>query len=271
MEGKIYTQRELTEQLSTLTEKRDGIVLMHSSLRLIGRVEGGAEGLLNCLIEYFTAEGGLFCIPTHTWAFMKREITLDFQNPETCLGALSELAARDPRGIRSENPTHSMTVYGDRERAEEFVRGEIDCTSGTAPESCYGRIYREGGSILLAGVAQNRNTYLHCVEEMLGVTNRLSEEPKHVVIRRADGTTVERMVHGHHTDFTSDVSLRFVKYETAFRYHRAITDGFLGDAPTQFCDARKMYDTMALIRERTEGTDPLSDEKIIPPTAYYLK
>ena len=106
---------------------------------------------------------------------------------------------------------------------------------------------------------------------MLGVTNRLSEAPRRAVIRRADGTTVERMIHTHHTDFTADVSLRFSKYETAFRYHRAITDGFLGNAPTQLCDARKMYDTMALIRERTEGTDPLADEKIIPPTAYCLK
>ena len=63
----IYTKAELYAQLEALHIPRDRVVLMHSSLRLIGQIEGGAPALLDVLIEYFTATGGLFCIPSHTW------------------------------------------------------------------------------------------------------------------------------------------------------------------------------------------------------------
>lgn len=267
---KIYTKEDIFKQLSDMGAPRDKVVLMHSSLRLIGRVEGGAEGLLDALIEYFTADGGLFCVPTHTWANLKQEITLDLGDSKTCLGAFSDIAAADPRAIRSHNPTHSMAVFGNRERALGFVKGEIGVSSGTHPDSCYGRIYREGGYIMLVGVSHNKNTYLHCVEEMIGTSNRLSE-PYDVSVRLESGEIVKSKLSGHRTDFTKDVSLRFTKYETAFRYHRAIRDGFLGNAPTQLCDARIMKDVMELIKKNSDPEDPLEDERAIPQKLYVKK
>ena len=264
----IYTKEELWAQLEALQMPRDRVVLMHSSLRLIGRVAGGAEALLDTLIEYFTAEGGLFCVPTHTWRNLKQEITLDVADPATCLGAFSDLAAADPRGIRTENPTHSMKVFGNRERAARFSAGELDVISGTSPDSCYGRLYDEGGYVLLVGVAHNRNTYLHAVSEIIGIPNRITAEPRTVKVRRATGEVVERRLHTHKTDYTVDISQRFPKYETAFRYHGAITDGRLGNAPVQACDARIMKETVERIWKNAGGEDPLADEKAILPRLY---
>ncbi len=246
----------------------DTVVLMHSSLRLIGNVEGGAETLLDALIEYFTADGGLFCVPTHTWGNIKKAITLDISDHTTCLGAFSDIAAADQRGIRSQNPTHSMVVFGDRTRALDFIKDETHIISGTDPESCYGKLYHEGGYVLLVGVSHNRNTYLHCVEEMLGVPNRLSEETREMTVKLSSGKLIKRQMRIHKTDFTPDISMRFPKYETAFRYHKAITDGFLGNAPTQCCDARIMKETMEKIWRNCGGTDPLIDEKALSPKWY---
>jgi aminoglycoside 3-N-acetyltransferase len=265
--SKIYTKEDILSQLAEMNIPRDRVVLAHSSLRLIGKVEGGAAALLDALIEYFTLEGGLFCVPTHTWANLKNEITLDMNDPATCLGALSNIAAADPRGIRSENPTHSMVVYGNRARALDFIKDETAISSGTDPNSCYGKLYREGGYVLLIGVAHNKNTYLHCVEEILGTPNRLSE-PRQVVVKRLSGELVTRQLRTHKADFTRDISARFPKYEPAFRYHGAITDGFIGNAPTQACDAVIMKETVELIRERCGGGDPLSDDLAIPPVWY---
>ena len=261
----IYSKHDIIRQLQKMDAPQNRVVLMHSSLRLVGQVSGGAEALLDALIEYFTADGGLFCVPTHTWRNLKKDITLDVNDPTTCLGAFSDLALRDGRGLRSENPTHSMVVFGDRARAEAFVADELDLTSGTAPNSCYGKLYREGGYVLLVGVSHSRNTYLHCVDELLGVENRLTAEPREVVVKRANGEVVTRMLKTHHTDFTIDVSQRFPKYETAFRYHGAITDGFVGDAPAQLCDARIMKETVEQILQNCGGIDPLADEKPLLP------
>lgn len=265
---KLYTKADIHSQLRAMGAPRTSIVLMHSAYRLVGNVEGGICGFLDAMIEYFTAEGGLFCVPTHTWGFLSREVTLDLTAPETCLGAISELAAKDPRGIHSQNPTHSMVVFGDRNRAEAFIKDETRITSCTSPDSAYGKLYREGGSVLLVGVAHNKNTYLHCVEEMLNVPNRLSPEAHRTTVKLTTGELVERKLHTHYTDFTSDVSLRFPKYETAFRYHGAIRDGFLGNAPTQLCDARVMKDVMERIRKNSDGKELLADERAIPQTLY---
>ena len=127
---KIYTKQEIISQLEKMNIPRNKVVLMHSSLRMIGKIEGGAEALLDAMIEYFIYDGGLFCVPTHTWANIRKEITLDMSDSKTCLGAFSDIAAADPRGIRSENPTHSLR----RERlpkasTESFTERAATCFS----------------------------------------------------------------------------------------------------------------------------------------------
>lgn len=263
-----YTKEEIFSQLRAMGVPQNSVVLMHSSMRLVGSVEGGIQGLLDAMVEYCTADGGLFCIPTHTWDRLKAEIVLDLSDPKTCLGAFSDLAAADARGIRTENPTHSMMVFGDRARAEEFAKGEIEVCSGTAPESCYGKLCEMGGTVLLVGVAHNKNTYLHCVEEMLGMPDRLSEQLYEMKIRRTTGEIVPCQGHRHSSSLTKDISQRFPKYETAFRYYGAIADGFVGNAPTQACDARLMKEVMSLILSRCDGVDPLADERAFPPKWY---
>ena len=264
----IYTKDEILAQLDRFRAPRDRVVLMHSSLRAIGNVEGGPEGLLDILVEYFTRDGGLFCVPTHTWHNLGSDITLDVESDESCLGAFASVAIRDPRGIRSENPCHSMVVFGPREKAEAFVDKELWVPNPIATGSCYGKIHEMGGKILLVGVAHNRNTFLHTAEELLKIPNRIGGEPADVAVRRKDGSVVRRQMELFYTDYIDDISYRFPKYETAFRYHRCITDGFLGNAPTQLCDARKMTAAMALLWKNSGGADPLKDEEPIPQAWY---
>ncbi|MBQ7378062.1 MAG: AAC(3) family N-acetyltransferase [Clostridia bacterium] len=273
MMNHIYTKSELLSQLEALRLPRDRVVLMHSSLRLVGQIEGGAKTLLDALIEYFTAQGGLFCVPTHTWANLwatDKEFVLDVNDPHTCLGAFSDFAAADGRGIRTENPTHSMVVFGDRAKTEAFAANEIDVSSGTAPESCYGKLYEMGGYVLLVGVSHARNTYLHAVDEMLNVPNRITEQTREVKIKRESGEIVTRHIHSHHCSFTPDISARFPQFETAFCYYGAITDGHLGNAPVQACDARIMKQVMEVIFSRADR-DPLSDEAALLPLWYVRK
>ena len=267
-----YTKDEIIRQLDALRAPKGSIILMHSSLRAIGNVEGGAEALLDTLIEYFTQDGGLFCVPTHTWHHLDtNEITLNVSSDDSCLGALAGVAIRDPRGIRSENPTHSMVVFGDTEKAKAFVENELWVPTPTAPDSCYGKLFDMGGQVLLVGVAHNRNTCLHTVDEILRIPNRMDTKPVPVTVIRKDGQRIDRDLTLFYTDYTTDISYRFYKYETAFRYHRCITDGFLGNAPVQLCDAKKMKETIALIHQNSCGVDPLADEEPIPQKWYCMR
>ena len=266
--NKTYTKEDILFQLDQLNIPRDRVVLMHSSLRLIGNIDGGPQALLDTLIEYFTKDGGLFCIPTHTWNNVEKDITLDMNDPHTCLGSFSDIAAADTRGVRSQNPTHSMVVFGEHKRVLEFIKDDEQVTSPVDPNGCYGKIHRYGGYVLLVGVAHNKNTYLHCVEEMLGVPNRLTSKLYDVAVKLKSGEVIKRKMQFVETDFTNDISLRFPQYETAFRYHGAITDGFIGNAPTQCCDAVIMKKTLEKIWNNRKGADPLFDEEAISPKLY---
>lgn len=269
----MFTKRELLAQLKEMQAPQDGVVLMHTSLRCIGEVEGGGEGLLATLIEYFTAEGGLFCVPTHTAGNLLRnaEFALDMESEYNDLGTFPTLALRDGRGIRSENPVLSMVVFGDREKAMEFVKDEAFTTTPTAPEGCYGKLADWNGHVLLVGVGQERNTFLHCVAEILQLPDRMDDKILPVKVRYPDGRVTDRVVRMYECSSTNDVSLRFPKYETAFRYHRCIRDGFLGNAPVRLCDAAKMRDVVRLIFQNAEGKDPLATEAAIPPTWFCNK
>lgn len=263
----MYSKEDIKRQLEKIGAERDMLVTVHISLRSVGEVEGGGEGLLDAMIEYF--DRGLLVIPTHTWKNLgKDKITLDMTSPWSNLGAFSIISASDTRGIRSENPTHSVVVFGDRSRALDFIGDEGKINTPTAPEGCYGKMYLGGGKVLLIGVSHNSNTFLHCVDEILKTENRMGNKPIKTTVKSDTGEISERQIYLYDTDYTDDISRRFHKFETAFRYRGAVNDGWIGDAPAQLCDCVGMKETVELIYERAEGFDPLSDERQLLPRWY---
>lgn len=266
---KTYTKADLLCQLSQLRIPRNRVVMVHSALRLIGSVEGGPQTILDALIEYFTAEGGILCFPAHTWTNLGvKDICLDMNDPTTCTGILSNFATADPRGIRTENPTHSSVVFGDREKVLKFIADEAHVDSGTAPSTCCGRLYEQGGYVLLIGVNQTSNTFLHTVEERLGIPDRITQDKHPLKIKLKNGEIIERELKFHYTSYHPDICLRFHKYELPFRYYGAITDGFFGNAPVQACNAVIMKDVIQKIWENSGNVDPLLTEEPIPPSLY---
>ena len=265
----MLTKNDIINQLALMGGRRDGVVIVHSSLRSVGQIEGGGEALLDALIEYFTSDGGLLCVPTHTWANVGIEgkITLDMAKPESHLGALSSIALSDSRGLLTENPTHSMVIFGDRARAERLAADEGELLTPTAPKSSYGKLYDLSGSVLLIGVSQSSNTYIHALDEILGVFDRMSDERLTVTVKRSTGEVVEREWYLY-DESEGDLSYRFPKLDTAFRYHGAIRDGFIGRAPAQLCDAVAMKKALELIYKNSGGKDPFADELPIPPSLY---
>ena len=265
---KTYAKDDIVAALCEMGAPR-GVVVVHSSLRSIGRVEGGAVAVLDALVEYFTEDGGVLAIPTHTWHRLGEDITLDMNDAKTALGALSDVAAVDPRAVRSENPTHSVALFGNRRKIEELISNEAHLETPTAKNSLWGRLYAEGGCVLLIGVGLEKNTYFHAVEEMLELPNRMGKEALRVAVRRRDGDVVRSEMRLYEADFSDDVSHRFPKFEEALRYHRAIKDGYVGCAYTRIVPCRESYEVLKLIYSRSVG-DPLADEIPIPPQVYVV-
>ena len=266
----MYTKQEIHEQLKKMNAPQNSVVLVHSSLKSVGEVENRGEGLLEALIEYFTADGGLLCIPTHTWAYLldTNRFSLDMMSNETCIGTLPNIAAGHPQAHRSVHPTHSIAVFGDHDRAEAFIKDDRYQHSPASPNSSYGKIFDNDGYIMLVGVGHNRNTYLHCVEEIINVPNRLSPNEVPFKIRLKSGEIITGTTHYHLAEGIPDVSANYPKYEPAFRYHGCITDGFVGSAKTQLASARKMKEVVEMIYNRSEHREQLSDNSPLDEKLY---
>lgn len=263
---------DIIKQLKQMNAPQDKPVIVHTSLRAVGKLQGGGQALLDALIEYFTAKGGTLIIPAHTWTNfyeLKRQPSLDFGDNKTCVGTLCDIALSDGRAKRTFNPTHSLTIFGKENIVEEFLESEKTVNTPTSPQGAYGKIFDKNGYVLLIGVGQEKNTFMHCVEEMLCVPNRISSDFAKIDIKLEDGTIFS----GNYRYMKSsieDVSVFFPKYEPAFREHGAIVDGFIGCAKTQLCSAVKIKQVMEKVRINSGGIELLADDKPLKKEWYVL-
>ena len=177
----------------------------------------------------------------------------------TCIGTFPNVALCDGRGIRTDNPTHSVVVFGDRERVEEFIKGDSETDTPTSPLGVYGKIFNQDGYVLLVGVGHDKNTSIHCIDEMLNLPNRLSNKPASMKVRYTDGSIKIRKFYYMISDVIEDVSAFYPKYQPAFEKIGAITYGKVGSANTQLCSAKKMESITREIRKRSNGIEIMSD------------
>jgi len=259
----LITKSEILKQLEFFHKAKGKIVTVHTSLKAVGEIEGGGETLLEALIEYFTRDGGLLCVPTHTW----NSDVYDRRKAESCIGVLPRLAAAHSKGIRTLHPTHSMAVFGDKKKAEDFVKEEASADTPTNPKGCYGKMFDEDGYVLLIGVGQNKNTFIHCVEEMLGTPDRLTDYKVERTIIHKDGREEKRYLYWFDNKI-DDVSVYFPKFEAPFRYFGCIEDGIIGNAPVQMCSTRKMKEVIELIYKNNNFGELLDNDLSIDEKLY---
>ncbi len=268
----MFTKIDLIRHLEELGVPQNKPIIVHTSLKAVGEIEGGGQTLLDVLIEHVTLNDGLVVVPTHTFDDYYSDhkfISLDFNNFKPCVGTFPIIAAADARGKTALNPTHSVTVFGRAEKIDDFIDCEKLVDTPTSPKGSYGKLYDLDGYVLLIGVGQDKNTYLHCVEEMLDVPDRLSEDFAKIAIKFKDGSIMEKK-YRYMSSTIYDVSEFFPKYEPAFRYHGAIKDGRIGDAKVQLCSAVKMKEVMELVRKNSNGIELLSNDKPLNEEWYKI-
>lgn len=234
-----YSKDMLEGQLEVMGLKRSDTVLVHSSMKAIGDVEGGAETVLDALMSYFGE--GLLIMPAHTWAYMKQDGQIfDPAASPSCVGVLTDLFYKREGVVRSLHPTHSVAAYG--KNAAEYTAGEENCNTPCTPGGCYDRLRSVNGKILLVGVGHERNTFIHSVEEVLNVPNRLSDKPKMFFTVMPDGSLKKIYMRSHYNANQPHISEDFVKLTRAFYEKGAARKAVLGDAECILCDARGIFE-----------------------------
>lgn len=144
----------------------DGVIV-HSSLKSVGHVAGGAPTVIATLQEVLTPVGTLV-LPTFNQGRAFRDGAEGFFDPRTTAvstGLIAQTFWQLPDVPRSLNPTHAFAAWG--RNAERYIRYHHR-TLTVGPDSPLGLLGREGGYGLLLGVDYRANTFHHVVEVTTG-------------------------------------------------------------------------------------------------------
>lgn len=235
--SKTVTQQEIITGLSNLGLAHGAVVLVHSSLSSFGYVEGGADTVIDALLQVVGSHGTVL-VPTLTGSE-----SLSAENPPVfdplhtpCwTGRIPQTFHRRPQAVRSHHPTHSVAAIG--AQARELTVGHETCVTPCGPDSPYGRLANVGGYILLIGVDHESNTTFHLVEEIVGVPYHM--QPGFVaaqVVQEEKNRTVHLMIHryGHRRCFQRMEPIlqeRGIQRETA-----------IGQSHIRLIDAKRLVD-----------------------------
>lgn len=185
----------LVSDLRDIGIPRGGNILVHSSLKSIGYVEGGAPTVVEALVSAAGPDGTVV-VPT-----LSGNRDLGPENPpvfdpdETpCwTGAIPETFRKDPRARRSLHPTHSVAAIGPSSAALLYAHEVSQTPCG--PETPYLRLARPEfeGRILFIGCGLEVSTTFHGIEELVGVPYHLQRRwcEARILTRTGEGKNVK--------------------------------------------------------------------------------
>jgi aminoglycoside 3-N-acetyltransferase len=250
MSDKKFDFYSLTEDFINLGIKPDDNVLIHSSMKSIGEVEGGADTVLDVFIEYL-AEKGNIVLPTHSWSKINAEYnTFDPENEPSCVGILPEIFRKRKGVLRSLHPTHSVAIMG--KDSVDFVKDEHLINTPCGRTGCWGKFLDMDFKIIFLGCSTQCNTYLHGVEEWLIVPDRLTDGYENLKIIMPDKTVFDRPMRRHYNKI-GNISDNYDKIQPYMQERGLVAAGKFGDADCYVERAVDIYNVTAeLLKENMD-------------------
>jgi len=248
-------KQQILADLKRLGVSPGDVVFLHSSLKSIGYVEGGAHALLQALLDLITREGTLI-VPTYYMpggtihaACREKDYVFDPRVHGTDLGAIPSMFLRFPGIKRSIHPTHSVSALG--KDASYLTEAHHGSPSPFGARSPWQRLVELGGKVLGLGISMGPVTFYHLLEDMVGDefplrvklpeihylkcldwSNSLIEVP----VRPFDPQCVERRIDSKGRE---DLRQYFWK---EFERAGLLSVGKVGQALSWAVDARPFYD-----------------------------
>ncbi|MHB9027032.1 MAG: AAC(3) family N-acetyltransferase [Armatimonadota bacterium] len=241
----VITKTDIRQALERLGARRGDSLLLHSALSSMGHVDGGAEALIDAIMETLGPAGNLMA-PTFTYS------TTTYFDPvqsPSKTGAVTEALRLRPGAVRSFSPTHSVCVLGPD--AERLVAGHLH-VAPSGIDSPIDRLAREGGSVLLLGVDHRSSTTVHVGETYARApylaAPRIPSAPVQATVKLPTGEEVVVT----HTEMNG-CSAAFNAVELPLRRRNAIRDTRLGNAHCQLMRGQDVIDaTVELLAQRMD-------------------
>jgi len=221
-----------------LADIRPGdILLVHSALSSIGYVQGGADTVVDALLEAVGEQGTIVMSTLTGWS-----APFDPDRSPSAVGRISEVFRRRPGVLRSRHPVHSVAAYG--AAAKQITEGHECCETGCGEGTPYLKVRDLGGKAVLLGVDMDRNTAMHGLEELIDARYLRTLAIPAPTYLKQDTFTLQKFPPGHRD---------FLRITPVLRRENVMVEGRIGQAVLRVIDMQGLYRIgMELLRE-----DPL--------------
>lgn len=182
----MLTKKELVEGFKSLGLKSGDTVLVHSSYKSLGGVQGGPQIVIDSLLETIGQKGTLI-MPAFNFDFCKGA-TWDYKNTPSHMGIITELVRNNPESTRVFHPIYSFSILGQHKE----TLGEIHNRSAYGADSLFAQLRMLDAKIMVIGLDYtNSMTYFHHIEEMEGVNYRYMKDFTGEIIDREGNSSIQ--------------------------------------------------------------------------------
>ena len=177
---KTICKSDIAEALRRVGLQKGDSVMVHTSLGKIGYVCGGAQAVIEALIEV-VGEDGTVMMPAQSWKNLDPETGVHWDadeadwdrirenwpaynkaiTPTNTMGAVAEMFRSWPGALRSDHPARSVAAWG---KNAEYLTKNHDISDIFGDTSPIGKLYALDGKVLLIGVDYDKNTSLHLAD-----------------------------------------------------------------------------------------------------------
>jgi len=232
---------ELVAGLSQIGLTDGDVLMVHSSYKSLGGVDGGAETVIDALREIVGTQGTVL-FPTFNFQSWTETHYFDIRETYSKMGVITELARLRPNAVRTPHPIYSFAVLGAQK--DEFV----DCSDPEAygHNSVFGLFHKLNGMMLSIGLHFNDTfSMIHYVEYHTGCDYRRNKNSSGIYVD-LDGLPQMR-TYSMFVRATPRIQTHVVLGTTELVEKGVIREGKVGEATIHFTRAVDYFDNMSLI------------------------
>lgn len=236
----VVTEDDIKQGLATVGLAAGDLVMVHSSLSALGHVEGGADAVIDALLQTVGPEGTVV-VPTFTWGeFHKAETAvLDLRSTgvKAEVGIIPETFRKRPEARRSHHICHSVAAIGP---LADQVMGEGIRSFGEG--STFHQLYELDAWYLFLGATFNSCTELHAVEEYMQVPYRHYRDYVGSTVIIEDGTAIPSQSVEYLRKPDRDWRNDFGKMRAVYEQHGVLRVAKVGDGEILNARTRDIFD-----------------------------
>lgn len=163
------TRFDITKAAREVGIRKGDIVMMHSSFKSLGEVDGGAETVIGGLLDA-VGENGTLVLPTFSQKDFGNSYKTWHMDKPSDTGYLTEYFRKREGSLRSDQATHSVAAFGKYAKEITATHGHTHKRFGNfgdtpfSADSPFAKMYDMNGRILMLGCGALYITYRHYAE-----------------------------------------------------------------------------------------------------------